>query len=512
MARFSPTIVAALLLVPSGALFALAPTATAAPTYYDDTIISFDGTRLAATIFVPEGASNANKVPYVLMTHGWAGQRTSTPTGRVADLLAAGYGVVTWDSRGFGASGGEVMLNSPDHEVKDVSSIITHISIKVPSLRKVGSDPVIGMSGGSYAGGIQLLAAAFDSRIDVIAPEITWNDLAQSLAPNGVPKLYWTSLLFAGGLEASCVNARNGNPAGGATNTLTPLNQASSGCQTSDLARYYAEIHATNSISDEIRAELAYRSPKTYMSEIDIPTLLVQGFPDTLFDVNQAAANYEGIKANGAPVKLWLYDGGHGHYEPPAIPNTQGPLISATVVNWFDRHLKGDVNVDTGAEVQYYAGGAWRNATTWPDPAATARTNHQAGIPALMQGPVAGGTPSTFSYKLADGPTVLAGPASISFEATGNGLEGIVFVSLGVQDAAGAIAPANLQTQPVRFALEPGTGNYTAVSSDLVQVEANVPAGSSIVVTFSSTHRDYDANRVPGIVNVRNVHVGFTTV
>ena len=37
------------------------------------------------------------------------------------------------------------------------------------------------MSGGSYGGGIQLVMAGIDDRVDVIAPTIAWNSLVTSL-------------------------------------------------------------------------------------------------------------------------------------------------------------------------------------------------------------------------------------------------------------------------------------------------------------------------------------------
>src|SRR5947208_14465886 len=59
------------------------------------------------------------------------------------------------------------------------------------------------MSGGSYAGGIQLALAAFDHRVDAIAPEITWNDLRYSLFPHNVIKFGWDELLYADGLATA---------------------------------------------------------------------------------------------------------------------------------------------------------------------------------------------------------------------------------------------------------------------------------------------------------------------
>jgi ABC-2 type transport system ATP-binding protein len=504
VSRSVPLILAAMLLL---AGLAALPPATAAPTVQHVTIASFDGTPLAATVFLPEGASGDDPVPFVLMTHGWAGSRQTTATGRVGDLLDAGYGVLTWDSRGFGASGGEVELNSPDFEGKDVSALLTWLAGQPYAQLDAEGDPRVGMSGGSYAGGIQLLAAAFDARIDVIAPEITWNDLAQSLGPDGVPKLYWTSLLLGAGAEASCVNARNGDPQGALAAAAA---SESTGCQTSDLARYYAMVHATNSVPDEVRDALLARSPATYMDQIDIPTLLVQGFPDTLFDVDQAAANYEGIKANGAPVKLWLYDGGHSHPEAAGlVPNTQGGEISATVVNWFDRHLKQDADVDTGAEVQYFADGAWHSAASWPVAGATQHAKHVNGLPPLAQGPFVPGGQGKFSIRLAAGDQLAVGPASVAFTASGVGAsEATVFFALEVVGPAGAVR-VDQQVQPARFPLST-TG--ARVEVDLVDVAAALGPDDALWLTVTTSERDFGSARVPATVNLHDLDIAWETI
>lgn len=495
MARFSPTLVASILLLSSVGTFAMVPTAAAAHSSYDVLIRGHENTFLAATVFIPEGAT-ANSTPFILMTHGWAGSRTTTISGRVADFLDAGYGVLTWDSRGFGASGGDVELNSPDYEVKDVQAIITHLARFVPEAKLQSTlDPVVGMSGGSYAGGIQLLAAAFDDRIDVIAPEITWYDLAESLAPNGVPKVSWTTALFGAGLATSC--------AGGPHREFAP-GIATTGCQTSDLALWYAEVHATNSISDDVRDALMYRSPKTYMSEIDIPTLIIQGYPDTLFDVSQAAANYAGIKANGAPVKMWVYDGGHA-LPGSTVPNTQAANITPTVITWMDRYLKGDANVDTGPEAEYFIAGQWHSATQWP-PASAPQTHHINGVPPLGQGPIMGGSLATTSVPILNGPARITGPVDLSFDASGLNVEAIVYASLGIQTGT-TIVRVDGQVQPIRMPIDPN--GLMSASTQLVQVGANVPDGSKLVLTLTSWERDYGNNRVPGFVNINNIDVSW---
>lgn len=505
MARLNAFVLALLVALPGAAFLAVAPTTDAAASrYYDVTVTSFDGVKIAATVFLPEGASHTSPVPFVMMTHGWAGSRVTTPTGRVADLLDAGYGVLTWDSRGFGKSGGEVMLNSPDYEVKDVQLLLTYIARNIPASLKTGPyDPVVGMSGGSYAGGIQLLAAAHDSRIDVIAPEITWNDLAQSLAPNGVPKLYWTSLLLGAGQATSC------SAGAGFTTALNPT----TGCQTTDLPVFYAQVHATGGVPDSVRDELIARSPATYMDSISVPTLLVQGFPDTLFDVSQAVANYNGIKANGAPVKLWLYDGGHGQPEAPAkVPNTQGHLISSVVVAWFDCHLKPAGVCATGPEVEYYTAEGWKSASSWPVPQETV-TKHVNGIDPIFN--TLAPTPrSTYNLVLEQGSplgnTTVTGGARLTFSAAGLGADSVIFASLGVRSGTTVTRVAD-QTQPVRFTLDP-MGVPVAVEVDLVDVTATYGPGEALVLTLATVDPKFDGGRVPGYVNIGNIDVTWSVV
>jgi len=88
----------------------------------DDSVTSFDGTKIALHFFpAPQGG----KAPTILEGPGWSmsgATDTSSPTDPtlgvvgLAPLLKAGYNVLTWDPRGFGASGGTAQVDSPDAE------------------------------------------------------------------------------------------------------------------------------------------------------------------------------------------------------------------------------------------------------------------------------------------------------------------------------------------------------------------------------------------------------------
>lgn len=101
----------AVLVLVAGLLLPLAPPgASGAKRRFriiDNIIVrSRDDTPIVATLMLPRNASRRNKVPAILMTHGWGGSRETRPSSTTRPLLRHGYAVLTWDSRGFGESGG----------------------------------------------------------------------------------------------------------------------------------------------------------------------------------------------------------------------------------------------------------------------------------------------------------------------------------------------------------------------------------------------------------------------
>ena len=117
-------------------------------------------------------------------------------------MRRAGYNVLTWDPRGFGASGGTAEVDSPKFEGRDVSALIDYVARQPEAQLDERGDPRVGMAGGSYGGGIQLVAAAIDHRIDAIVPDIAWNSLETSLGKNDTVKSGWGLALYAASAAA----------------------------------------------------------------------------------------------------------------------------------------------------------------------------------------------------------------------------------------------------------------------------------------------------------------------
>ncbi len=332
-------------------------------------------------LYVPSNATAASPQPAILITHGFGLTKLAGEVVAHATFLARhGYVVLTYTAQGFGKSTGCVTLESRTYDVKDARQLITKVLETKPFVKRDAKGAVVGMTGGSYGGGIQANVAEADPRIRAINPGRTWNDLRYSLNPNnyvppgdptgfthtlnaqGVFKQQWTSLFFASG---------NGNPVGG----IPPSTNAAGTCPQDKLAsgdpltvagtpclgfitavcETYARISATGDANDADRALLADSSATTQIAKLRVPTLLFQGQADTLFNLNDAAATYTALRRQRVPVQMVWNSGGHGGYD--SLPGecdvygrgTGGAdfrglddcYLSLRTLTFFDHWLKG---------------------------------------------------------------------------------------------------------------------------------------------------------------------------
>ena len=218
-------------------------------------------------------------------------------------------------------------------------------------LDKVG-DPRVGMTGGSYGGGIQLSTAGIDRRVDAIVPVVAWHSLETSLYKDRTFKQGWNSLLYSIGLANATNGGLGGGPAGVQTGGLDP-----------HITSAYNSATATGNLSAADEAWFRDRGPgdKT-IRKITAPTLLVGGTVDTLFPLDEDVKVYKLLRARGTPVKMFWFCGGHGQcaegnggeagagLDVGSILGSGGgdPRLNAASAAWLARYLKGDRSVKTG--------------------------------------------------------------------------------------------------------------------------------------------------------------------
>ncbi len=169
--------------------------------------------QICYTLFRPAGASRTDRVPFIMHSHGWGGSRTRDAAS-FQKWLDAGYGVLSFDQRGFGESGGKAHVQNPDVEGHDVRRLIAFIADLGWVRKDAPGDPRMGAIGGSYGGGFQFLGAFESLRLrgtpifDALAPEITWYDLKESLAPEEVTRTEWAAALSAAALPSDALETR----------------------------------------------------------------------------------------------------------------------------------------------------------------------------------------------------------------------------------------------------------------------------------------------------------------
>ncbi|GAB2595156.1 ABC transporter ATP-binding protein [Paractinoplanes abujensis] len=284
------------------------------------------------------------KVPAVLLAHGFGGTKEAL-SDDAESLAGRGYAVLTYTAEGFGRSGGQIHLNSPDYEIHDAQGLLDWLAGRPEIQLDAAGDPRVGVVGGSYGGALALMLAGQDQRVDAIVPSITWNDLSTVFLPQsadtaatGVFKKGWAGVFFGNGGAVPAAGAESQVPVG--------LNvDPACGRFAADVCRAYLDVATSGNPSQATIDRLRESSPAPTLSKIKAPTLLIQGAVDTLFPLSDADANARGIAATGTPVKVAWFTGGH---DGGAGPQTDQDRVKFLTAQWLDHYVKGEGEAPSG--------------------------------------------------------------------------------------------------------------------------------------------------------------------
>ncbi|MGZ6996680.1 MAG: alpha/beta fold hydrolase [Acidimicrobiia bacterium] len=471
----------------------------------DYTLTSFDGAKIRLHWYPLD-----HEAPTVLMGPGWgeAGATEQSGTGLFGDtpvgnLHQDGYHVLTWDPRGFGKSTGTITVDSADAEGRDVQAIIDWIATQPNVQLDAKADPRVGMVGGSYGGGIQIVTAAIDCRVDAIVPTIAWHSLATSLDKADTVKEGWSRVLY------SAAAGRQIDP---------------------HITSAYQSGIATGVIAPADRAWFIGRGPGALVKRISAPTLFIQGTVDTLFTLDEAVANYEILRARGTPTAMLWYCGGHG------ICLTDGGEAARTqdaTTAWLRRWLQRDTTVDTGPRVEVIDQHGTRfTAADWPVPAGPPLAASGSGtlnltadggsgpavVPTGSKNPIdavaAGITPAKAANALSlpvrsTRAALAVGAPTLRLSYSGTVPDGDrptrVFAQL-VDDTTGLVL--GNQATPIPVTLD---GRPHHVTVPLEMIGHSFAAGASVTLQVVATTVSYAQPRLGGTVTFSKVAVSLPT-
>jgi ABC-2 type transport system ATP-binding protein len=534
-----------------------APTASAK----DVTITSFDGTKIVAHWFVGKGVGPGQHAPTVLEGPGWssAGDTNAEGSGGfgsvfgvpgISSFVQHGYNVLTWDPRGFGQSGGTVQIDDPRYEGRDVQALIDWVA-KQPEAQMDQSctttkrkakrhkkrrkrlvtcatspdDPTIGMAGASYGGGIQLVTAGLDKRVDAIAPTIAWHSLISSLFPEGNIKFGWGSILVAAGVQGSLP--------GGLSSPAT-----AAGRQDPHFYSILTNGVASGATSQDDLDWMASHGPGDLLNRIQVPTLLLQGTVDTLFPLDEAVANFDEIGQNPlrtaaikakakkkkrkgkrkvrsapvqrVPVKMVWFCGGHGVCL--TDPGPGSTYLDQRTLAWFDRYLRGKPEVDTGPKFAWIADdGELRTSDAYP--LAPAGQLHASGSGTLPIVPGTGSGALIFATQAANavntsvpGPGAAAnvvGAPHVDLTYQGTAVPQRTYVYAQFVNPRNGTVLGNMAT-PIPVTLD---GQQHTISRDLELVAGRAPASGGYTLQLTPSSSLFDIQRSAGAVTFNDIDV-----
>jgi len=156
-----------------------------------------EGTRMAAEVFAPK-EPKAEKLPTVVMSHGWGGTAQALRPDAIA-FARAGYPVVAFDYRGWGNSDARLVAVGKQEkkdgklvaEVKEVRGVVDPIDQTTDILNAISwvagekqcDKGRIGVWGSSFSGGHVVHVAARDPRVKAFVSQVGSMDGRWVLAP-----------------------------------------------------------------------------------------------------------------------------------------------------------------------------------------------------------------------------------------------------------------------------------------------------------------------------------------
>ncbi|HYD10078.1 MAG TPA: CocE/NonD family hydrolase [Acidimicrobiales bacterium] len=440
------------------------------------------------TVFRPEGASPANPVPMLVDSHGWGGSRQSEE-GAFQRELGAGFGVISFDQRGFGESGGQAHVEDPDLEGQDVQRIVDVVAGLDWVAMEAPGDPWLGAMGGSYGGGYQMVGAFTElrdkgmTRFDVLAPEITWFDLRDSLAPSGVVRTAWVTALYAAGIPFDA--------------------------HTTTVHQGFVEGLATGTFPKAMNDFFANNGPAHHVAEgrrLDIPVLIGQGTTDNLFNLNQGLSIYDKALTPEARARSVFvgYNGGHAlpNLVPTGTPASGDPCSAALSaggsfgelrLRFFQEELQGAARSLGGRGLYHVATADGRCITTdsvrldWRVPLGSMTTPAAAGLP--------------MAVKVADGPITVVGRSQLDALVTTVLPDARVFFALSIGTSPSDAKVIQNNMLPLRV-VDPVNGKLRSI--ELPAVGVHVPAGQSLFLTVSplSDMSFGHGSRIPNVITL----------
>jgi dipeptidyl aminopeptidase/acylaminoacyl peptidase len=278
-----------------------------------------DGTRLSGDLFYPSNIKKGQKLPAIIMSHGWGGLKSHLNTAYAPYFAEAGYVVLTFDYRGWGESDSRlVLIDEMPEPNSDGEITVTVQAIRqlvdpldqsediINAINYIVGEPIvdpkrIGLWGSSFSGGLVLNVALKDPRVKCITTQVGSMD-------SSWPNLYYN------------IKKRNTQRARG---EIDPVPQG------------FGKVKGlTGTPHLEHMAEF---NPAEHAGDLKVPILIIEAEKEELMKPEDHGLRVYNAVKDKVPAKRVVLPITHyqiysGRYKKQAI---------ALQIEWYDKYLKG---------------------------------------------------------------------------------------------------------------------------------------------------------------------------
>ena len=288
--------------------------------------ISFysEGVKLDGDLYYPDDLKNGERRAGVVLCHGYTGVKDLYLPDNARVLNEAGYMVMTFDYKGWGASDGARTRLAPYSRVVDVQAAMTFLGIQ-PEV----NDECLGIYGTSYGCATVVWAAAHDERVKCTVGVVGMGHGGRWMRSVRRPD-EWVDLLEVSKKDRE-QRVQTGKSGMAARDEILLPDRQSAALASAARAE---NPNALSELPIEYIDETLQFHPEWVVDKISPrPLLLIAGGDDRLVPPEDCESLFE--KA-GEPKKMVTLPG-VGHYEvyvPPAFD-----AVMKETVAWFEKYL-----------------------------------------------------------------------------------------------------------------------------------------------------------------------------
>ena len=287
-----------------------------------EVIFYSENCKITGDLYLPETTKQDEKLPVVILCHGFSGIREILLPPYAEFLAQNGFAALNFDYRGFGDSEGERGRLVPAEQVVDIRNAITFME----TLPQVDPER-IGLWGTSFGGANAICTAARDKRVKCISVQITFGS-GERMVAGGMNDEAREKLMST--LQKAWQRSVTKNKP-----LMLNMDQILTDPDSKDFYQKTVEIHPklkTRLPLLTIKESMECK-PENHIAGLSIPVMIIGATGDIVCPVEESRILFEKARE---PKELFIIDGAR-HYD--VYEGEYFKLSAGKALEWYKKYL-----------------------------------------------------------------------------------------------------------------------------------------------------------------------------